>query len=196
MDVDDLEAKWNRRYSETQTSVEDQPQAAEVLRQNQHLLPADGQALDLACGLGGNALLLAASGLQTWAWDLSSVALTKLQAYAQTRHLTVHTEVRDVLTEPPPADAFDVLVVSRFLERSLAPALIESLRHGGLLFYQTFTRVRTHSGGPSNPAYLLDDGELLHLFKSLHVRVYREENQLGDTRRGFRNAAMLVAEKP
>jgi len=37
--------------------------------------------------------------------------------------------------------------------------------------------------------------ELLSLFQALHVLVYREEGQVGDTTRGWRHEAMLVAQK-
>ena len=49
------QARWDQRYRETSS----EPQAARVLSDNLRLLPAAGTALDLACGLGGNALLLA-----------------------------------------------------------------------------------------------------------------------------------------
>jgi len=45
------------------------------LTQNQHLLPSQGTALDLACGQGGNSQLLAKAGLDVLAWDSSAVAI-------------------------------------------------------------------------------------------------------------------------
>lgn len=63
---------------------------------NQHLLPALGRALALACGLGGNALLLAAHGLETHAWDISDVAVARLQERARQQGLSLHAEVRDI----------------------------------------------------------------------------------------------------
>jgi SAM-dependent methyltransferase len=187
-----IRQRWDQRYAETIT--EQRP--VQVLTDYLHLLPASGQVLDLACGLGVNALLLAPRGLTTWAWDISPVAIARLDQAARAAGLVIHTEVRDVTLQPPAAERFDVIVVSRFLERSLSPLLQAALRPGGLLFYQTFTKIRTAAAsGPSNSAFLLDDNELLHLFAPLKVRVYREEGLIGDTRRGFRNEAMLVAQK-
>ncbi len=188
---DEIATCWNQRYREAIT--EQLP--AKVLADNLHLLPVAGQALDLACGLGANALLLARHGLTTWAWDISPVAISRLDAAARAAGLTVHSEVRAVTARPPEPGRFDVIVVSRFLERSLAPALQAALRSGGLLFYQTFSKLRLSKDGPSNPAFLLDDNELLRLFPALKVRIYREEGQSGDITRGFRNEAMLVAQK-
>jgi hypothetical protein len=88
-----------------------------------------------------------------------------------------------------------VIVVSHFLDRSLAPAIIAALRPGGLLFYQTFSRVAVTDRGPEDPAFRLAENELLELFKPLKVRIYREEGRLGDTSQGWRDIAMLVAEK-
>ncbi|VAW97341.1 Methyltransferase type 12 [hydrothermal vent metagenome] len=183
-----LATKWDDRYRTT-----GQPGAARVLAENSHLLPASGEALDLACGLGGNALLLAQAGLRTQAWDISPLALERLNAAAA--GLPLRTKVCDVLAAPPAPLSFDIIVVSRFLARDLCPALMIALRPGGLLFYQTFTRDKGVPGGPSNPDFLLAKNELLQLFTGLHLRVYREEGCIGDTQQGLRNEALLVAQK-
>ena len=182
---------WNQRYRNT--AIEQRP--AQVLLQHLHLLPITGRVLDLACGLGANALLLARHGLQTWAWDISPVAIARLNNAARAAGFVIQTEVRDVTVRPPQPDCFDVIVVSHFLERSLANALQAALCPGGLLFYQTFTKSRVDETGPSNPDFRLDDNELLSLFGGLKLRVYREEGLLGDLHLGFRNEAMLVAQK-
>lgn len=167
-----------------------------MLVQNRHLLPARGVALDLACGLGGNALLLAQAGLEVSAWDLSPVAIERLQGVAYRLGLSnLYAEVRDVQRQPPPGERFDVITVSHYLERRLIPALINALKPGGLLFYQTFTRIAVTDRGPVNTAFRLADNELLGLFRELAIRFYREENRLGDPNKGYRDVAMLVAER-
>jgi tellurite methyltransferase len=184
--------RWNRRYREAAGSSE----PLRVLAENRHLLPARGHALDLACGLGANALLLAEHGLTTHAWDISQVAIEHLQAQARQRGLQIQAEVHDVVAAPPQPEGFDVIVIGHFLERNLAPALMAALRPGGLLFYQTFSQLRVDDGGPANPAYRLAENELLTLFAPLRLRVYREEGLCGDTRQGFRNQAMYLGQKP
>jgi tellurite methyltransferase len=187
-----LQAKWDARHGDP----DKQPDQAEVLAWNRHLLPVTGRALELACGLGGNALLLAEQGLDVTAWDLSPVAIARLREMADGRGLyNLSAEVRDIEQDPPPPERFDVIVVSYYLERALAPRIVEALRPGGLLFYQTFTRIAVGSEGPTNPDFRLGDNELLQLFSELKPRVYREENRLGDLAQGTRNLAMLVAEK-
>ncbi|MHB8255848.1 MAG: class I SAM-dependent methyltransferase [Acidiferrobacterales bacterium] len=181
---------WNARYGNKGALP---GAAAEVLAENGHLLPAHGCALDLACGLGANALLLARRGFDTYAWDSVQAAIARLQEL--TAGLLLHPEVRDVVRHPPEPRRFDVIVVSRFLDRSLASHLAAALRPGGLLFYQTFTRTRVDASAPGNPDFRLADGELLRLFGTLQLRVYREEGALGDLTRGLRNQAMLVAQR-
>ena len=182
--------KWNRIYED---AGEKTPTAAAVLLENQHLLPAEGSALDLACGLGGNALLLAECGLKTEAWDISETAISKLQTLAGERNLPVAVKVRDVNSAPPAANSFDVIVVSHFLERNLMPILAAALRRNGLLYYQTFIREKVNDKGPKNPEYLLASNELLGFFSDMEVLVYREEGLVGNTEKGFRNEAMLIA---
>ena len=174
--------KWNRIYED---AGEKTPTAAAVLLENQHLLPAEGSALDLACGLGGNALLLAECGLKTEAWDISETAISKLQTLAGERNLPVAVKVRDVNSAPPAANSFDVIVVSHFLERNLMPILAAALRRNGLLYYQTFIRDKVNDKGPKNPEYLLASNELLGFFSDMEVLVYREEGLVGNTAKVF-----------
>lgn len=183
---------WEARYRGRSVA---NATAAAVLLENLHLLPPSGTALDLACGLGANAMLLAGEGLDTFAWDGAATAVAKLTAWARREQLPVHAEVRDVVANPPEAGRFDVISVCRFLERDLTPALVAALRPGGLLFYQTFTRSHVTGHGPFRADYRLGDNELLRLFAPLRVLVYREEGRVGDLARGFRDEAQLVAQK-
>ncbi len=184
--------KWDTIYS----GAEKQPKmASEVLRDNQHLLPTSGKALDFACGLGANALLLAAHGLETHAWDISEVAVTRLAEEAAAQGLHIQAEARDLVAQPPEPESFDVIVSCHFLERPLNPRLLAALLPGGLLFYQTFTLERVDGAGPQNPEFRLHENELLTMFPGLRVLVYREEGLVGDTQRGLRSRAMLVAQK-
>lgn len=169
---------------------------AAVLADHVHLLPQRGRALDLACGRGANARLLARRGLETFAWDISSVAVAALAEEAQRAGLQIAAEQRDVAASPPGPRSFDVIVVSHFLDRTIIPAITAALRPAGLVFYQTFIAEAAAGHGPRNPDYRLGRNELLRLFASLPILVYREEGRVGDVSRGFRNEAMLVAQAP
>ena len=190
--MSELGAKWDNIYSNKSLM---RPSASLVLSQNQHLLPAHGVALDLACGQGGNALLLAKAGLDVSAWDVSSVAIEQLRAAAEADGLAINALVRDVIESPPEENSVDVLTISYFLDRGLCSSLVAAIRPGGILLYQTYCQQKVQQLGPNNPDFLLADNELLNLFKTLKIRVYREEALLGDHHQGVRNQALLVAEK-
>ncbi len=184
--------KWDGIYRSRKTGL---PAAARVLAENSHLLPAQGRALDVACGRGGNALLLARQGLTVTAQDISQVAIDQLAALARDEGLALRAEARDLLASPPVPDSFDVIVISHYLERPLLPKLLAALKPGGLFFYQTFTRDRLTGSGPSNDEYRLKQNELLEIFAGHIVRVYREEGLTGDTGQGMRDLAMIVAQR-
>jgi len=165
-----------------------------MLQKYHYLLPTQGIALDLASGLGANALFLAQKNLDAYAWDISSIAIDKLKEISNSLNLNINTEVRDVVTSPPEENSFDVIVVSHFLDRQIMPNIIAALRKNGLLFYQTFTKLRVQETGPSSDKYRLGKNELLDLCKDLDTIVYREEGTLGDTESGFRNEALFIGQ--
>jgi SAM-dependent methyltransferase len=66
---------------------------------------------------------------------------------------------------PLPGRKFGAVVVTNYLHRPLIPTLIESLSAGGVLIYETFMQGNERFGKPSNPDFLLKDGELLDLVR-------------------------------
>jgi len=147
------------------------------------------QALDVACGSGRHALLLAAAGLDVLAIDRDAATIEGLQAAAKRLGLVLRTDIRDL--EAPDGDgsgggsiattggpfapaAFDLIVVVHYLHRPLFPALVRALAPGGLLLYETFTVDQAALGHPKNPAFLLKPGELPRLVAPLHVVRQRE----------------------
>lgn len=186
---------WEARYALLDPFVTTTP--AQVLLDYGHLLPTQGRALDLACGLGANACLLAERGLETVAWDRSLTAIQMLKTRAAAEGPKLMAEVRDVILYPPLPESFDVIVVSRFLDRALAPAISAALRSGGLLFYQTFgAPLVDPERGPRSSHFRLLDEELPQLFPTLRLRVYRDEGGIGDTLVGLRDEVYGVFERP
>ncbi|MCK5666542.1 MAG: methyltransferase domain-containing protein [Thiotrichaceae bacterium] len=189
--------KWNERYEKAYVPN----QVINVLALNQHLLSGKGKSLDLACGLGGNALRMAELGYESHAWDISDSALEKVHEFAQERKLKLITRQCDVSQENVGLECFDVIIVSRFLLRELIPSLISALKPEGLIFYQTFVQQSSQadleetSAGPKNKHYRLERNELLDLFSKLDICYYREEAVLGDMDKGIRSEALLVAQK-
>ena len=85
--MDVVISKWDHIYK--QSGHLHYP-AAEVLAENAFLLPPTGMALDLASGLGANAIFLAGHGLAVTAWDISGVAIEKLSTYAAQQGLNIN----------------------------------------------------------------------------------------------------------
>jgi len=184
--------KWNQIYAVEQSTG---MQPSYVLVEYAHLLPTTGVALDLACGLGANAIFLAQQGLNVHAWDISEQAINRLTRVCETNEIKMNAMVRDVQEHPPIADSYDVISVSYFLERNIIYNIISALKPKGLLFYQTFIQENVSEQGPSNPKYRLTENELLKLFSPLHVLVYQEQGCVGNVNEGIRDTALLVAQK-
>jgi SAM-dependent methyltransferase len=140
------------------------------------VLPSSGHALDVASGSGRNAFWLAARGLETLAVDRSPASVAEIRATASTLHLPLRAEVVDLEIEGAtlPVSTFDVVVVVHYLHRALFPALKDAVRPGGVLVYETFTRAQARRGRPTNPAFLLEPGELRTLVAPLEILFERE----------------------
>ena len=130
----------------------------------------------MACGRGRHALWLAARGLVVDAVDRSAEAIAAVAAEARQRGLTVEARVLDLESGHPVlgVEAYDVIVGFHYLPRPLFPSLTAALRPGGLLIYETFTRAQAARGKPTNPAFLLEPGELRRLVAPLEVIAERE----------------------
>lgn len=123
-------------------------------------MPAGGMVLDFACGGGRHALWLAARGFRVDAADRDPAALRALAGA-----IGVVPVEADLEAGPWPfeTEQYDVLVVTNYLFRPRLPRLLDSLRPGGLLVYETFMRGNERFGKPSNPDFLLREGELLEV---------------------------------
>jgi SAM-dependent methyltransferase len=150
-----------------------------------------GRALDLACGAGRHALLLARHGFQVDAVDRDPGALAVLAAAARTEGLAVRPLAADLETFPLPEAVWDLVLDVRYLQRSLAPAIAAALRPGGLLVFETFTVEQARLGRPRNPDFLLRPGELSRMFPGLKTLAFEEE-----VRDGREAVAALLARKP
>ena len=121
-------------------------------------------------------MLLGAAGFAVTAVDRDAAALDRLQRQSARLGLDVHAEQVDL--EVPDIDLgagrFDLIVVTRYLHRPLFPPLIRALAPGGTLVYETFIASQALAGHPTNPAVLLQPGELLAAFRPLEILRSRE----------------------
>jgi SAM-dependent methyltransferase len=189
---------WNGRYRKATGPG----QPARLLLEWAPRLPA-GRALDVACGTGANTLALAEhfrarapnGAARVAGVDISIAALRIAVEAARQRKLAVDFIAADLTRYPLPRAYFDVICVFRYLDRAIAPALVETLKPGGWLLYQTFTVEQLALGyGPRSPEHLLRPGELRELFTGCTVLHYDEGVEMLAGRRVA--LASLVARRP
>ena len=145
------------------------------------MLPSVGHGLDVACGRGRHALWLAHHGFATVAVDSDMAALQSVRAAAGAMNSPASVSQVDLEAGGIPfeAGAFNVVVVVHYLHRPLFPELRNLLAPGGVLVYETFTRRQAERGRPTNPAFLLEEGELLRLVHPLEIMRWREGERDG-----------------
>ncbi len=137
--------------------------------------PPHNRALDIACGTGRNAIVVAKHGWNVLGVDISPVALAIARQEAQAHDVNLNLAVLNMDDWPLPQAYFDLICVFRFLNRSLCARLPAALKPGGCLIYETFTVAqRAYEGGPRTDAFLLQPGELPSLFPTLDVLEYTE----------------------
>lgn len=133
------------------------------------------RALDLAGGLGQNALWLASQGYMVDLIDISRIALVRAQAEAARRAHETNSDVPDIVRGinfiqadlDSPAlerDTYDVVCVFRYLDRSLFPTIRAAVRPGGRVIYETFNTRVLNENPDFNPDYALAVGELAGVF--------------------------------
>lgn len=192
----------NQRWNNTYSAVLDYPGPNSSLDQYRALLPKQGLALDLACGLGADALYLAGQGYEVVAWDASKVAIERLRREANARAIEINAACLEITPEAFAPERFDLIYVHRYLDRDIIPALIEGLKPGGILFYQTFTQAHNNSdapsSGPKNSAYRLTSNELLSHCKALTIRLFLDgfSTDPATHRLASKATSLIIAEKP
>ena len=181
-------AKWDRRHT---TGLPGQPlPVIEWIAREQR----PGSALDLACGLGRHALLLASHGWTVDALDSSAVAIARLREFAAQRDLNVRAAVQDL--ESPdfaiPAEKYDLICDCFYLQRSLITRIQIGTRVGGLAAFALPMHDDTPGLEQMNPEFLVQPGELRSWFEGWNILEHKEQRE---AQRG-RLVATLIARRP
>lgn len=135
-----------------------------------------GQVLDLACGDGRHARLLADRGYRVEAVDRDAAALASLTGLAGIIPRLADLEGGEW---PYGRAQFDGIVVTNYLYRPRLDDLLAALKPGGVLIYETFMAGNEAFGKPSNPAFLLRPAELLEVVRSRLNVVAFEQGRIG-----------------
>lgn len=157
-------ARWDARHAAVTGTVASPPDA---LRGREHLLPAPGRALDVACGRGAVAAWFAGRGFAVDAVDVSPVALAAGAVLASGVRRVEHDLTAGLPTSC--AGPYEVVVCQRYRDPALYPALAAALAPGGLLVLTVLSEVGD-AGGPFRAA----PGELPAAFPGLEHLAHEE----------------------
>ncbi|WP_457623706.1 class I SAM-dependent methyltransferase [Persephonella sp.] len=158
--------KWNKRYNEEEFPWKEPSQILKKF----YRLSRKGKALDIAAGLGRNSLFLAEKGFEVDAVELSDVAVSRLKNL----HKNINVIHQDLDFFNIPQDSYDLIININYLNRRLFPQIIEGLKVGGVLIFETFV---LEENSKMNKDYFLRENELLHSFLKLHILFYEEKKK-------------------
>ena len=127
------------------------------------------KALDIACGMGRNAKLLADMNFEVDALDISEVAIESLKDKKN-----INAQVVDFDTYVLHENTYDLIVCTYFLERQLFPQIHKALKEDGVFIMETFIHDEANTKVPSNKSFLLDKGELEATFSEKYDILYLE----------------------
>ena len=181
--------------------------------------PHTGEAIDIGCGEGRNALFLAQYGFHVHAVDQSSHGIHKLENYARSHNVAnIRYSIADIRTFPLEASFYDVIVAVTILDhlneedgKRVASSILSALKPGGLIYLEVFT---IHDPGATDQSqndqadeisetagfikHYFDDNELATWFSELEIERY-EEVMKYDTSHGaphYHGIARLIGTKP
>jgi SAM-dependent methyltransferase len=128
-----------------------------------------GTVLDVAAGNGRHTRHLRGLGYRVVAVD---VDLSRMADLAADDGLELVEADLENAPWPFEGRSFDGIVVTNYLHRPLLPILAKSLAADGVLIYETFAEGNEQCGRPSNPDFLLREGELCNAFSELTLIEY------------------------
>ncbi len=171
---------WNAYYSDPEYR---EPGPDALLAGLADQLPP-GHALDLACGAGGNAILLARLGWRVTAVDAARAAIDRLRRAAPEVDARVaDLELGEYAIEPA---GFDLICDFYYLQRDLFPAIREGVRPGGTFAGAIHLLESGHS-----PRFSLAPGQLREEFAGWKILYYSEGGEPGRKR----HAARIIARR-
>jgi SAM-dependent methyltransferase len=164
---------WDEKYSDKEYLYGKKP--AEVISKSLDMFPR-GKSLDLAMGEGRNAVFLARHGFSVDGVDFSDIAIKKARKLAREYKVKINPILADLSNYPIKKNTYDLIININFLERNLTKGIIEGLRPGGYLVFETYTidhmKLKNKESIPEK--WLLKKGELKEMFSELEIIKYQE----------------------
>jgi SAM-dependent methyltransferase len=166
--------EWDRRYADSEFLWSAEPNRF-VVRELSGLPP--GQALDLACGEGRNAVWLAERGWRVTAVDFSPVGLAKARRLADEREVRVDWLLADLLDYQPAPDTYQLVLVAYLQIRAEERAAVllkacSALASGGVILVvgHDLTNLSEGVGGPPDPNVLYTPEDIAAELPGLSVQ--------------------------
>lgn len=164
--AEDDRTRWDDRYARLGPASPESAGPPPLLAPHEHLFPTSGNALDVACGRGREAVWLARRGLEVWGLDVSDVAIRLARELARRSGVAERCrfDVVDLDHGLPDGPPVDLILCHRFRDRRLDRALTRRLVPGGLLAVVALSEV---DAGPG--PFRVAPGELPAAFAELDV---------------------------
>ncbi len=181
---------WDRRYREGMHDKATRPHA--LVSRFCASMPR-GVVIDIASGLGRDALFLADKGFTAVGLEKSGEALIRARGRMAVGGQRAAFVQGDAEALPFKKHSASGVLVFYFLLRHRMGEIVDLLAKGGILMYETFLKRQNTIDPWRNPDYLLDDGELISYFGALDLLFYEETVTVSDGKR--RAIAQYVGRK-
>ncbi|WP_019413021.1 cyclopropane-fatty-acyl-phospholipid synthase family protein [Paenisporosarcina sp. TG20] len=195
---------WNNRFQDAKYVYGTKPN--KFLQDMQKKLQLTGDALTIAEGEGRNAVFIAEQGMNVTAWDYAESGLEKTNKLAETRGVTVKTELVDLIEAQWITNQWDeiVCVFGHFpeeLRKKTLRGVKEAVKPGGYFVTEVYSlyQIPYNSGGPPKLELLYSPEEFLQTFSDWRIvhffmgEVVRHEGELHN---GLSHVIQFVGQKP
>ena len=179
--------RWDSRYGKDEYFMGKDP--IPFLVAHVDLLPK-GKVLDLAMGEGRNGVYLASKGFQVLGLDISPKGLEKAQKLAAEKQVTIATKAVDLEEYQLERDAYDVVLISYYLQRNLVPQIKAALKSGGVAVIETYNLDYLKYNSRFRREWALEQNELLDWFKDFKILRYQVVDD------GKAAYSSIIAQKP
>ncbi len=183
---------WNERYRLREHPAEDLDAAPIPLVTTTAAKLGGGKALDLACGVGRNALWLAEHGWEVTAVDGAHVAIEILRARTKERGLKINAVAADLEKDEFEFEPsrWDLVAMCYYLQRNLFEPAKRGVAPGGILI----SIVHMTEPGEEDSPHRLRPGQLEQYFTGWEI-LHRHEGKAKDSAH-HRAVAEIVARRP
>ncbi|MGD7044832.1 SAM-dependent methyltransferase [Jeotgalibacillus proteolyticus] len=195
---------WEQRYQSKEYMYGTEPNQflSDILPE----LNVRGKVLAIAEGEGRNAVFLAEKGLQVHAWDYAQAGLDKTNKLAQSKGVTVQTELKDLSDVDWVENQWDavVCIFGHFPKETRDKTLegiLRAVKPGGYFITEVYAveQLNYGSGGPKSEEFMYKEEDFLDGFKNWDSRHFFKgevERYEGKLHNGLSHVIQYAGQKP